>query len=62
MNYQLRIVLQILGALVKAYEREVNPVKDWRDTALTEEEWLLATKEYREAKELWDLYNKGYET
>ena len=40
---------EILLNLVRAYEREVNPTSDWQDTALTQEEFDEATKEYRSA-------------
>ena len=44
----------VLADLIAAYEREVNPAPDWRDTALTYSEWLDATAEYRAAKAVLD--------
>ena len=44
----------VLADLIAAYEREVNPAQDWRDTALTYSEWLDATAEYRAAKAVLD--------
>jgi hypothetical protein len=41
----------LLADLVRAYEREVNPVNDWTQTAMTQEDFDAATKEYRLAKE-----------
>jgi len=41
----------LLADLLRAYEREVNPAYDWTETALTQDEFAYATKEYRAAKE-----------
>lgn len=41
---------RLLADLVRAYDREVNPSSDWTQTALTEDEFSTATKEYRAAK------------
>ena len=49
----------VLADLIAAYEREVNPAKDWRDTALTYSEWLSATAEYRTAKAVLDSLAKS---
>lgn len=45
------MIASLLRDLVLAYEREVNPASDWRDTALTEDEFMKATAEYRAAKQ-----------
>jgi len=52
---------KVLKDLVMAYEREVNPSCDWKDTALTKEEFEDATKEYRRAKE-WLIKNSNETT
>lgn len=52
--------IALLADLVHAYEREVNPASDWRETALTEDEFELATREYRAAKQWLSANNLLY--
>ena len=49
----------VLADLIAAYEREVNPASDWKDTAMTQLEWLDATAEYRTAKAVLDSLAKS---